>query len=276
MINASEEIGFEHKGIGDALAHNRFVVPLNQREYSWEEEHVSDLFSDFANAIANNKATYFLGTIVLTKDEQGNPEVSDGQRRLATTTILLAAIRDHFFYNKDILRAQSIESDFLKTTDIETTQIVPRLRLNVDDNEFFTKFVLASPNESDRKISPTKESHKRIQHTAQMAVKHVSDIIQPYNDQAKTTRLLEWVKFIKQGAQVILLRVPDHLNAFIMFETLNDRGLKASQADLLKNYLLSYSGNRIKEAQQKWAKMVGVLESLGQDDVTVTYLLCIT
>jgi hypothetical protein len=57
-----------------------------------------------------------------------------------------------------------------------------------------------------------------------------------------------------------------------MFETLNDRGLKASQADLLKNHLLSYAGDRIKEAQQKWAKMVGVLESLGQDDVTVTYL----
>ena len=113
-MNASEEIGFEHKGIGDALAHNRFVVPLNQREYSWEKEHVTDLFSDFANAIANNRATYFLGTIVLTKDNEGNPEVSDGQQRLATTTILLAAIRDYFFYNKDNVRAQSIEADYLE------------------------------------------------------------------------------------------------------------------------------------------------------------------
>jgi Protein of unknown function DUF262/Protein of unknown function (DUF1524) len=271
-MNTTDEIGFEHKGIGDALAHNRFIVPLNQREYSWEEEHVTDLFSDFANAIAKNKATYFLGTIVLTKDEQGHPEVSDGQQRLATTTILLAAIRDYFFHNKDRLRALSIEADFLKTTDIETTQIVPRLRLNVDDNEFFTKFILASPDAPERLISATKESHKRIQHASELAMKHVNDIIQPYNDPAKTARLLEWVKFVKQGAQVILLRVPDHLNAFIMFETLNDRGLKASQADLLKNYLLSYSGARIKEAQQKWAQMVDVLESLQQDDVTVTYL----
>lgn len=58
-----------------------------------------------------------------------------------------------------------------------------------------------------------------------------------------------------------------------MFETLNDRGLKASQADLLKNHLLSYTGSsRIREGQQKWAKMLGVLESLGQEDITVTYL----
>lgn len=272
MMNNSEEIGFEHKGIGDVLAHNRLVVPLNQREYSWEEEHVRDLFSDFANAIANNKATYFLGTIVLTRGDGEIPEVSDGQQRLATTTILLGAIRDYFFHNKDFLRARSIESDFLITTDIQTTQVVPKLRLNVDDNEFFTKFVLASPNEQDRKIEPTKESHRRIQLATQLAISHIHEILKPFNESAKTPRLLEWVKFVRQGAQVILLRVPDHLNAFMMFETLNDRGLKASQADLLKNHLLSYSGDRIREAQQKWAKMVGVLESLGQDDVTVTYL----
>lgn len=63
MAEQTSTIQFEHKGIGTALSHNRFVVPLNQREYSWEEEHVTDLFQDFSNAIATNKATYFLGTI---------------------------------------------------------------------------------------------------------------------------------------------------------------------------------------------------------------------
>lgn len=81
------EIGFEHKGIGDVLAHNRLAVPLNQREYSWQEEHISDLFQDFANAITNNRGGYFLGTIVLTRGSGDIPEVSDGQQRLATTTI---------------------------------------------------------------------------------------------------------------------------------------------------------------------------------------------
>lgn len=57
-----------------------------------------------------------------------------------------------------------------------------------------------------------------------------------------------------------------------MFETLNDRGLKISQADLLKNHLLSYAGDRIREAQQKWAQMSGVLESLGKEEITVTFL----
>jgi hypothetical protein len=269
---SKEAIGFEHKGIGAALAHNRLAVPLNQREYSWEEEHVWELFKDFANAVANNQATYFLGTIVLTRGDEDIPEVSDGQQRLATTTILLAAIRDYFFRANDHKRADSIEQEFLKTTDLETTETVPRLRLNVDDNEFFTKFIVSEPDSADRVIQPTKDSHQRIKKAAEIAAQHIQDILEPYKESARVPRLLEWVKFVRDGAQVILLRVPDHLNAFVMFETLNDRGLKASQADLLKNHLLSFCGNRIKEGQQKWAQMLGVLESLGEEDITVTYL----
>jgi len=44
-----------------------------------------------------------------------------------------------------------------------------------------------------------------------------------------------WVKFFEQSALVNALVVPDDLNAFVMFETLNDRGLKTSQADLLSS-----------------------------------------
>lgn len=266
-----EPIGFEHKGIGAVLAHNRLAVPVNQREYSWTEEHVSDLLADFSNAIANNKATCFLGTIVLTRGDSNIPEVSDGQQRLATTSILLAGIRDYFFRHGDKVRAESIEQSYLKTTDLETTAVVPKLRLNVDDNEFFTKFIIASPDSPDRNIQPGKDSHKRITRAADLAAKHIESILDQYKDSARTSRLLEWVKFVNDGAQVIVLRVPDHLNAFVMFETLNDRGLKASQADLLKNYLLSQSGDRIKEGQQKWANMQGVLESIGRDDITVSY-----
>ena len=273
MNNTKEEIGFEHKGIGTILSQNRLAVPLNQREYSWEDEHVKELFEDFGHAIDGGRSTYFLGTIVLTRGEGDLPEVSDGQQRLATTTILIAAIRDYFFQNNDHKRADAIENDFLKKTDYNTTEIVPQLRLNVDDNEFFTKLILSSPDSVERNINPSKESHKRIQKAAEIAKQHITALIAPYpKEPSISQRLLQWLAFIKDGAQVILLRVPDHLNAFVMFETLNDRGLKASQADLLKNHLLSLSGDRIKEAQHKWSSMIGILDSIGKDDITVTYL----
>jgi len=269
---ATSEISFEHKGIGTILSHNRLVVPLNQREYSWEYDHVQELFQDFSNALANSKGSYFLGTIVLTKAGGENPEVSDGQQRLATTSILIAAIRDYFFAQKDLKRAGAIADVYLRTIDLKTTDTVPRLRLNVDDQEFFRKLVISDPDSAERKVAQTRQSHKRIAGAVDTARKYVLDFLKPYKETSHADRLIELVDFISEGAQVIALRVPDHINAFVMFETLNDRGLKASQADLLKNHLLSLCNERINEGQQKWASMIGVLESLEQDEITVTYL----
>lgn len=267
-----KEIQFEHKGIGALLAHNRFVVPVNQREYSWLPQHVRDLFEDFANALTSNQGSYFLGTIVLTTGGADQPEVSDGQQRLATTSILLAAIRDYFHLHGDMKRALVIADKFLSTTDLKTTETVPKLRLNVDDHEFFRKLVISDPESTDRNIKATKESHKRIEQATNIAKTYLKDWLKPHKEALHGDRLIELVGFIEDGAQVIALRVPDHINAFVMFETLNDRGLKASQADLLKNHLLSLCNDRIVEGQQKWATMVGILESLGQEDITVTYL----
>jgi Protein of unknown function DUF262/Protein of unknown function (DUF1524) len=240
---------------------------------NWEDEHVTDLFQDFSNAIATNKATYFLGTIVLTTSAEGNPEVCDGQQRLATTTILLAAIRDYFHQRRDMKRVGSIEHDYLFSTDVETTATVSRLSLNVDDNEFFRSSVLSAPDSPEREVPPTKDSHRKIVGASKLAGQHVKNILKQHKRENHVAILLEWLKFIADGAQVILLRVPDDLDAFVMFETLNDRGLETSKADLLKNRLFKRAGTaRIKEAQQKWAHMKGVLESLGIPEITVTYL----
>ena len=270
---SSQKIQFEQKGIGAVLAHNRLAVPLNQREYSWEDEHVKALFQDFENAISEGPVSYFLGTIVLTQAaSEGRPEVADGQQRLATTTILLAAIRDYFWHHDDKVRASAITQEYLSGTDLETEQTVPTLSLNVDDNEFFTKYVLSSPDSPDRQIEPTKESHQKIKRAAQLAAEHLEQILAPVGESNRAKALIKWVSFTKDYAQVIQLIVPDHLNAFVMFETLNDRGLRASQADLLKNYLLSQVGEQISEAQQRWAEMLGALESLDIDEIVVTYL----
>jgi uncharacterized protein with ParB-like and HNH nuclease domain len=130
MATATGNIKADQLGIGDVLRLHRLVVPPNQREYAWEAEHVHDLFQDFAAAIDGEKPSYFLGTIVLTQGESGQPEVSDGQQRLATTSILLAAIRDYFLDNGKKDLANSIEQDFLFTFDREARTNVPRLTLN--------------------------------------------------------------------------------------------------------------------------------------------------
>jgi hypothetical protein len=210
--------------------------------------------------------------VVLTSGRDGQLEVADGQQRLATTTILLAGIRDYFNDRHDERRVTSLE-EFLLTIVFETGEIQPRLKLNVDDNEFFRRRVLEREGHTSRtSVQPEKPSHDRIDHAANLAAEFVEDILRPYAEQHRLARLNRWVDYIENSAQVIVLKVPDDVNAFVMFETLNDRGLRTSQADLVKNYLFGLSDDRVTEAQQKWATMNGALETLDEDEITLTYL----
>jgi hypothetical protein len=263
---------FEDIGIAKVFERERLQVPLNQRDYSWEEKQVREVLQDLSKAVSDNKPTYFLGTIVLTEIPKRAYEVADGQQRLATISILLAAIRDYFLSKGKEKLANSIESDFLFKVDRNTEDSEARLSLNVNDNEFFKKRILSRPGTTDRKFEGTMESHKLIESAFQMAHEHISRVLSPHAESNHIPFLNKWVDFLRESAVVILLKVPDSINAYVMFETLNDRGLKMAGEDLVKNYLFGASGNRLKEAQQCWAKMFGALESVEQEDITITFL----
>ena len=100
-MSGIDGIQLSREGIGHALSDNYLAVPVYQRSYAWEESHVEDLFHDIAKAMADAENEYFLGSIVVANGPGGIPEVVDGQQRLATSTILMAAIRDFFYSNSD-------------------------------------------------------------------------------------------------------------------------------------------------------------------------------
>jgi hypothetical protein len=269
---AKHPIQFEHLGIATVLKRQRLVVPPNQRDYLWETSHVKDLFQDIAEAIAANKATYFLGTVVFTNSGDV-PEVTDGQQRLATVSILLAAIRDYYVAHKKKVLVQAIETDFLFGFDRDTERRVPKLTLNIDDRDYFDKRILSQPDDKDRAITSPRPSHTLIANAAALAAKHVASIVAPHSDKAAISALERWTKFLENDATVIQIIVPDEVNAFKMFETLNDRGLKVSQAYLVKNFLFGEAGAPASaHMHQKWAQMFGALDSLADDDAIMNYL----
>jgi hypothetical protein len=116
-------------------------------------------------------------------------------------------------------------------------------------------------------------SHYLIEAAFTEARTHITNILAGFDRKHHGDSLSKWVRYLEHGARIILLEVPTGANAYKMFETLNDRGLKTSQADLVKNYLLEQAGEkRVIEAQQKWARMRNTLETLEEDDITVTFL----
>lgn len=269
MNDAKAQIAFQQVGVAGVLKQYWLSVPSNQREYSWTEKHVTTLFQDFGRAISEEASEYFLGTIVVIPRASEQLEVVDGQQRLATTAILLCAIRN-YLQEKDPIIAESITNGFLTDIDRIQRQRIPKLKLNDDDNEFFRGMIVADRQESQP--SPAAPSHELIKEAFKIADKHVRNIVSQFDEKDHGDILNRWIDFVEHRAQVILLKVPSDANAYKMFETLNDRGLKTSQADLVKNYLFGQSGDRLKEAQQKWARIRGALESLDENDITVTFL----
>lgn len=258
-------------GIGSILRGYTLAVPLNQREYSWEEKHIEDLFKDLASAIDDeNVREYFLGTIVTIPRKEGTLEVVDGQQRLATTVILLAAIRNALTGRKaDELLVENIEHTFLRTIDPDALARIPKMKLNVIDGVFFEHYVLDNQNQ----FPDTAVSHRRIKKAVEKARQHIAGIQKIHSDKNIGKALQKWVNFVEHRAIVILLKVPNDVNAYKMFETLNDRGLRTSQSDMVKNYLFGQCGDRLLEAQQKWASMKSLLESIQEDDdITITFL----
>ena len=141
-------VNFDFRGIGKILQEGKLKVPLNQREYAWDEENVKDLCEDLAGAMREGKDSYFLGTIVLTQTSDSRLEVVDGQQRLATCTMLLAGIRDIL---KEMERSSpligSIESKYLLGIDIDSEEEQANLILNTRDHTCFLESVLRTPSE---------------------------------------------------------------------------------------------------------------------------------
>lgn len=264
----TESTDIKFAPIAESIGTRLLKVPVYQRSYAWEAEHIAQYFDDIKDAMLDKEQEYFLGSVVSTKGEE-REEVVDGQQRLATTVILLSAVRDFFASAGDVERASQIEAEYLFRKDLRTQETVPRLQLNDTDNDYFIRRILARPNDPDRATTPTKPSHERINEAAVLAEKYVAVLTKGKDAR---DRLADLVDYLKLNVRVIWLRAADTANAFVIFETLNDRGLDLAISDLLKNYLFLLSENRISEVQSSWTSMLASLENTAGDARVTDYL----
>jgi uncharacterized protein with ParB-like and HNH nuclease domain len=256
------EIKYEFTGIGSLIKIRNLKVPIHQRPFSWQEDHVEALLNDIKENF--NEEEYFLGTVVLTGNDYQN-EIVDGQQRITTVSLIYACIRDFFTNEKD---SDDIQTKYLSTYDIRTKEYMPKLELSQQDNDFFRNLVI-------NKIVDTK-----IQRVSNQKIKSAYDLIRDFihklleNNNNDDNILIDWKEFIDEKLKIVAITVPNDTNAFTIFETLNDRGLALAQVDLLKNYLYSKANKRLDEVQKSWIELVSKIESEDKEDETLllTYI----
>lgn len=206
MSDTHSAKGFEIHSLGIAaiLKGNRLKVPPYQREYAWTDEEVKQLYEDLNNAKLDNK-DYFLGTIVTINSGESTPlEVVDGQQRLATTALLLAAIRDHLArLGSASLIVESINNEFLNTIDRAASARVSRLTLNIDDNHFFHQLMLPTDQRAS-KLQTTRRSHELLLGASKIAAAWVVRLMSTLSPSDHPARLNDWLEYLEFNATAIL------------------------------------------------------------------------
>ena len=268
MAQNNNQIAIKLDGVGHILKDNKLRVPAYQRSYSWLEDNVNDLLFDIRSAFTSLDEEYFLGSCVLTGTDGDYLDVVDGQQRLTTVVILIAAIRDFFKERGDDKSAQAIERDFIATLARRGGDLEPRLRLNEIDNQIFQECIVEG--RTNLSFTPNKSSHQRILEAKKLAQNFVAELA---NNSRKTDEYLHnWIDYLETNVKVIVVQTPDDSNAFVIFEALNDRGLDLAISDLIKNYIFQKSGDKIEEAKHKWMLTCGVLEGVSDEPLLVSYL----
>lgn len=253
-------------GIGHQLVDRLLAVPIYQRSYSWGDDQIMDFCSDLKSAFSSDLREYFLGTVVLSKEgTEGRDTIIDGQQRMATTSILIACIRDYFRSHGEESRADGAHSDYIGSYDMEEDCYVPRLFLNSEDDEFYRTYVV----DANHAAVASKPSQRLIKRAVELLDKFVTDVASSAGS-AWTDTLVKWLKFIRDQVRIISVEVPNESDAFMIFETLNDRGADLTLADLLKNYLFGKAGNKLEAVRENWLLSIAAFDL--STEVFITFL----
>ena len=270
-MTETAQFSFSPDALGHLVSDRLLAVPVYQRSFSWAQSQVEDFWNDLIGAFRQDQAEYFIGNLVLSREgaEGSAVAIIDGQQRLATTVLLLAAIRDEHLARGDDAVAESIDRDFISTFNRRTRENTARLRLNSDDDPFFRRLVV------DRvplqEISPLQGSHELIAGAYDYfrnAVREMADS----NGENWAGALADWTEYLTHKARVVVVDVPTEADAFLIFEALNTRGADLTIADLLKNYLFRRSATDLDVVRSGWMAALGSLEMSAEDTVFTTFI----
>lgn len=211
----------------------QFIVPIFQRNYSWQKSQYEQLWFDILRASKfKEKQNHFIGSIVYIDmgTPAGRPQqllLIDGQQRLTTISILLCAIKDYvqkFNLETKLINLAKIKNQFLYNSD-EIYEDRYKLLLNVQDKETYIKLI-------DNTIFTVNKPVINIIKCYEFFYERIEDFIKQYG------QIDEIYAGIFKLSLVSISLDKDSDNPQMIFESMNSTGKDLSQTDLLRNYLL--------------------------------------
>ncbi|ORM68451.1 DUF262 domain-containing protein [Pantoea rwandensis] len=257
----------------------QYCVPDYQRDYAWTISEVETLWLDIITSYKQS-SEYFMGTVVLKKDSNSSDifDIVDGQQRLATFSILfsvIASLGEAFPNSPEVfnkaLRDKKNQALARKISGISRARLREPsepdnyfLRLNRKDDDLFQQIITDEEQENicftENKQRIVK-SDKRLIKTKKIFSKC---ILEEFTDEDALQQLNDVLVHIVKKLKFITIEVETDYDAFLLFESLNSKGMDLSVSDLVKNKILMRAGGDTKKSEKlltNWDEMIGDVES---------------
>jgi len=251
-------------------SHVTFEIPRFQRDFSWDTANYEEFYKDIINQLkyVDNKFSidkYFLGNMIFLGEKNSEiVDVIDGQQRLTTITIILAALRDRLKkISSDEANsiANTIQEEYiLKKMDGETNR-------RLETKTSFPYFANTIQDSSGNVDKPTSDEEEDLMKTFENFKKKL-DFDHLKKDFYKNkginiikdeyTEILKAIRDQILGCEVVAIYVDDKIQANKIFENINSKGKPLSQVDLVKNYIfnkLPPNEANVDNISLKWMEM---------------------
>ena len=256
MIETDRSVDGVAKTIAEVLEKKKYSIDYYQREYKWESKQIAELVADLTAKFLDiyepdhvrkqvaKYPGYYLGSIIISQ-KGSQPFIVDGQQRLTSLTLFLTYLR----------RLQHGRDDLVNIDELIYSEKFGEKSFNLDVADrndcmdaLFEHGVYDVPADAPESV-----------HTL---VSRYGELDGLFPDELKDTALPFFIDWLKDRVQLVQITAYSDDDAYAIFETMNDRGLKLTPADMLKGYLLANmeDGKPRTKANDLWRKRIRTLE----------------
>ena len=261
MSDIERSIDGVARTVAGVLANQKYAIDYYQREYKWESKQIAELVSDLsakflelhesdhARKDVAKYSGYFLGSIIISQ-KGSQPFIVDGQQRLTSLTLLLTYLRRLQHGRDDIVDIDQLI--FSEKFGDKSFNLVVADRKDCMESLF-----------EHGEYEPPADAPESV-HTL---VRRFGELDSLFPDELKDKALPFFIDWLKDRVQLVQITAYADDDAYAIFETMNDRGLKLTPADMLKGYLLANmeDGKPRTKANDLWRKRLHNLHEHADD-----------
>ncbi|MBV5313179.1 MAG: DUF262 domain-containing protein [Prolixibacteraceae bacterium] len=264
MTTLTNKIEAHDRSIDEVLNNKKYTVDYFQREFKWEERHIEQLISDLTSTFMEyfrpthspkevaNYNSYYLGPFVVSVKD-GHRSIIDGQQRLTSLTLFLIYL-NHL--QKGIGLSKILEPLVFSEMFEEKTFNIQVPEREKCLNELYKKGEYKLCDDDDE--------------STQNMVNRYQDITQSFPEELKNGALSFFIDWLKYRVILVEIIAYSDENAYTIFETMNDRGLNLTPAEMLKGFILSKFTDKDNKKRQKanelWKESMQKLHIYDKDE----------